>query len=135
MSAIDETFFTRIGCIDGRVQIPVRMYGQNKFHAQFPDTITDAGEVGIITHNPTSDFLDNLKKEINISLNAHNSKGIVIHGHQECAGNPVDDQIQKEDIKKSVEKIKEIINNRVPVVGIFVKRSHTDPNIWEVEEL
>ena len=53
----------------------------------------------------------------------------------DCVGNPVDDDKHKNDIRKSVEKIKSLINSSIPVVGVFVKRSQTDPNIWEAEDL
>lgn len=135
MSDLGETFFTRVGCMDGRVQIPLRIYGQQKFGAEYPDTITEAGKVGILAHNPTPEFLANLKTKLDISINNHHSKGILVHGHQECAGNPVDDITHKDDVRKSVEVIKQLINNRVAVVGVFVKRSISDPKIWEVEEV
>ena len=135
MINLNETFFTRVGCMDGRVQIPLRIYGQQKFDAEYPDTITEAGNVGILAHDPTSEFLDNLKIKLDVSIDIHRSKGVLVHGHQECAANPVDDDTHKEDVRKSVELIKQLINNKIPVVGVFVKRSALDPRIWEVEEL
>jgi hypothetical protein len=121
--------------MDGRVQIPLRIYGQQKFGAEYPDTITEAGNVGILAHNPTPEFLSNLKAKLDISVNNHHSKGILVHGHQECAGNPVDDITHIEDVNKSVELIKQFIDNKVPVIGVFVKRSALNPKVWEVEEL
>lgn len=135
MSHIDETFFTRVGCMDGRVQIPLRIFGQEKFDAEYPDTITEAGKVGILAHNPSAEFLAQLKNKLDISIDKHNSKGVVVHGHQECAGNPVDDNIHREDVRKSVQVIKQMINNKVPVLGVFVKRSEQNPKEWVVEEL
>lgn len=135
MSHVDETFFTRVGCMDGRVQTPVRIFGQKKIGAEYPDTITEAGKVGILAHNPSPDFLAGLKAKLDVSIDKHHSKGILVHGHQECAGNPVDDKIHREDVRKSVEVVKQLTNNKVPVIGVFVKRSGVDPNIWEVEEL
>jgi len=135
MSQIGETFFTRVGCMDGRVQIPLRIYGQQKFGAEYPDTITEAGKVGILAHNPTPEFLALLKKKLNISIDMHNSKGILVHGHQECAGNHVDDNTHREDIRESVKIIKNLINDKVPVVGVFVKRSNDNPKDWIVEEI
>ena len=135
MSDFNETFFTRVGCMDGRIQIPLRIYGQQKFGAEYPDTITEAGEVGVLAHNPTPEYIENFKNKLDISINTHHSKGVLVHGHQECAGNPVDDATHKEDVRRSVELVKQLINNRVPVVGVFVNRSASDPKLWEVEEL
>jgi len=130
-----ETFFTRVGCMDGRVQLPVSNYGKQKFSAMYPDSISDAGEVGILAHNPSPEVLKTLTHELEVSINNHNSKGIVVHGHSECAGNPVSDDIQKRHILKSVELIKEIIKNKIPVVGVFIRRSEVNPEEWIVEEI
>jgi carbonic anhydrase len=132
----DETFFTTIGCMDGRVQKPIAEFGQKKFNARFPDTITEAGLVGKLTKDsPDQGLLGSIKNKLDISLEKHHSRGIIVHGHQECAGNSVDDEKHKDDIKKSVEVIKSLINSSVPVVGVFVKHSQNNSSIWEVEEI
>lgn len=133
MTKAEETFFTRVGCMDGRVQVPTRIFGEQKFHAKYPDTITDPGEVGILARNLSQEVLSRIKKELDISLEKHHSKGIVVHGHEDCTGNPVDDLIQIADIKKSVEVIKELVKNKVPVVGVFVKRNRQGE--WITEEV
>lgn len=135
MSHVDETFFTTIGCMDGRVQSPIAKYGQNLFRAIFPDTITEAGLVGLLSNNPSRDLLDSIKNKIVISAEKHHSLGIIVHGHSECAGNPVDDEVHREDVRKSVQIIKQMINNKVPVLGVFVKRSDQNLKKWVVEEL
>lgn len=135
MSDLSETFFTRVGCMDGRVQVPLRIYGQEKFDAEFPDTITDPGSVGLLANNPSEELLSRLKSELSISISKHNSKEILVSGHQECAANPVDDQTHRNEVKKSVKIIKNLIDSKIPVVGVFVKRSLANPRIWEVEKL
>ena len=95
MSNIGETFFTVVGCMDGRVQTPVAKFGQEKFEARFPDTITEAGIVGLISKSPDTKFVKNLKLKLLVSLEKHHSKGIVVDGHRECAGNPVNDEQHK----------------------------------------
>lgn len=135
MLNIDETFFTRVGCMDGRVQIPLRIYGQEKFGAEYPDTITEAGAVRILAHDPPPKFLIALKKKLDISIDKHHSKGILVHGHAECAGNPVEDEIHKDDVRKSVGIIKQLLTFSIPVVGVFVKRSAQNADAWEVEEV
>lgn len=122
MSQAGETFFTVVGCMDGRVQDAMAKFGQSKFGALFPDTITEAGIVGLISNNPSQEFLDGIKFKLLVSIEKHHSKGILVDGHAECAGNPVDDQKHIEDIKKSVEIVMSLINNVVPVFGVFVKR-------------
>ena len=143
MSQVGESFFTTIGCMDGRVQRPVSEYGRQKFGAQFADTITEAGLVGLLskidlTASNAADselLLSSIKNKINISIEKHHSKGIVVHGHSECAGNPVDDEKHKDDVRHSVEVVKSLVSSAIPVTGIFVKRFPKDPTNWLVEEL
>lgn len=133
MSQAGETFFTSVGCMDGRVVEPIINYGRQKFGVMFGDTITEAGLVGLLSKEFTDEkLLDSLKQKIQISLDKHLSKGIVIHGHQECAGNPVADDKHKDDVRKSVEIIRSVIGLHVPIVGVFVKRQDSS---WVVEEL
>src|SRR3990167_10697322 len=132
MSEANEIFFTVVGCMDGRVQSPVVEFGRAKFGADYPDTITEAGIVGLISNNPNSAFVENLKLKLIISIEKHHSKGIVVDGHKECAGNPVSDEKHREDIRKSVELIRILIDSKVPVTGAFVIR---EGNVWKAEEI
>jgi carbonic anhydrase len=136
MSQVGETFFTVVGCMDGRVQDVMARLGQEKFGAKYPDTITEAGIVGLIANPPADgskiEFVENLKFKLLVSIDKHHSKGILVDGHQECAGNPVSDDQHKEDIKKSVEFISKLIENKVPVVGVFVVR---DGDSWTAQEI
>ena len=131
----DETFFTSIGCMDGRCQKSVHVFGQKKFAAEYPDTITEAGLVGVLSHDPSGEFLDGLKTKIDISINKHHSKGILVYGHAECAGNPVDDEAHKSDVRTSVKLIQSFVGSVIPVVGAFIKRDINDSTKWVIEEL
>jgi len=132
-----QAFFTSVGCMDGRAQEVVAEFGRKKFGAEFPDTITEAGLVGKLSQDPVDQSLVNsIKfKIVDVSIGKHHSKGVVVHGHQECAGNPVDDKKHKEDIRKSVEVVKSLVNSSVPVFGVFVKRSPEHASKWEIEEV
>ena len=136
MAQVGETFFTIVGCMDGRVQDVVAAFGREKFGAKFPDTITEAGIVGLLgKDSPDQSLLDAIKfKVIDVSLGMHHSKGIVVNGHAECAGNPVEDNRHKDDIRNTVSLLKKMANNSVPVYGVFVKRSSEGAS-WEVEEV
>lgn len=129
-----ETFFTRVGCMDGRVQQVLRIYGQKRFDAQYPDTITAPGIVGLLSNNPADDVLLQLKQELSVSLDKHKSKGIVVHGHQDCAGNPVDDETHVDQIKKSVQIIHNLTHGKVQIVGVFVRKNQ-DLSEWIVDEI
>lgn len=121
--------------MDGRCQEAVAEFGRKKFGAKYADTITQPGMVGILANGSTDAFLAELKKEIDISITRHNSKGIIVDGHEECAGDPVDNATHKDHIRKTIAKVIILVNGRAPVVGTFVRRSPQDPNKWEAEEL
>lgn len=137
MSQSNETFFTAIGCMDGRVQEVVAKYGREKFGAKFPDTLTEAGFVGLLAKDPVDEaLLESVKfKAVTVSLGKHHSSGIVVHGHAECAGNPVPDDTHIDHIRKSVEVIKDLVAGDVQVVGVFVKRSEENPSEWLCQEI
>ncbi len=136
MATIHETFFTAVGCMDGRVQDVISAFGREKFGVQFADTVTEAGIVGLLAKdNPDKSVLDGVKfKACDVSVGMHHAAGIVVHGHSECAGNPVDNTQQIADIKKSVKVIQSLAPS-VPVIGVFVHRSSEDASVWEVEEV
>ena len=137
MSQGSETFFTIVGCMDGRVQDVVAAFGRETFGATYPDTITEAGLVGqLAKDSPDQTLLDSLKfKIVAVSVGKHNAKGIVVNGHAECAGNPVEDEKHRQDIQKSVSLIDEMVGGNVTVLGVFVKRDAAATSKWIVEEV
>jgi len=126
MSQQTDSFFTSIGCMDGRVQAAVSDCGKEKFGAKFPDTITEAGMDGLLAHTDERNFYESVTKKIAISVDKHHSQGIIIHGHEDCAGNPVDEMQHKMDIRRCVEIVKKIVEGKgIDVVGVYVKVSPT----------
>lgn len=119
--------------MDGRVQSPVAKFGEALFGACFPDTITEAGLVALLAKDvPDQALISSITRKINISLEKHHSRGIIIHGHEDCAGNPVDNQKHKEDVLKAVKVIKSIVAEGVKVIPVFVEKQGT---AWVVEEI
>ena len=133
MSDAGETFFTSVGCMDGRVQDPVAEFGRQKFGVQFADTITEAGLVGKLA----ADQIDpNLAESIrfkvtDVSVGKHQSKGIIVHGHQDCAGNPVDDDTHKNQVKKAADFIHSLVQD-IPIIPVFVVKEN---GVWKATEL
>ncbi len=132
MTHSNDTFFTALRCMDGRCEELVAQFGKNKFQADYPDTITEAGLVKIIAHDPSEEFIAKLKEKLDISVNKHHSRGIVVCGHSECAGNPVDDEQHKDDVLTSAKIIATLVPKGTQILPVFVKR---DGSGWSVEEL
>lgn len=136
MSETGEAFFTSVGCMDGRCQEAIKLFGQDYFGAEFPDTITEAGLVGILAKDKIDNpLLLNLKKKLEISIKIHHSRGVLVYGHAECAGNPVNDEQHKEDVLKTTKVIRSLVDLSIPVIGVFVRRMEQERNKWKTEEV
>lgn len=133
MSQAGETFFTSVGCMDGRVQKPIADFGKERFGAEYPDTITEAGLVGLLAKDDVDqNLVESIKTKVEISLQKHHSKGIIVHGHQDCAGNPVHDEKHKQDILKASKIISNFVPADVAIIPVFVS---SKDHQWVVEEL
>jgi carbonic anhydrase len=132
MADVGESFFTSVGCMDGRVQAPIANYGQKKYGVLYPDTITEAGLVGLLANNPSVELLDSIKKKVLISVEKHHAKGIIVHGHQHCVGNPIEDELHKEQTITAASVVRNFVIEDIEVKPVFVNKTE---NGWEVEEL
>ena len=110
-----KSFFTAINCIDGRAQLPVINYIQNKFNAAYVDMITEAGPNLILAEHAHPELADSIFSRVDISVEKHNSKGIVIAGHHDCAGNPALETKQRIQLRKSLA----ILKYRYPQLPLY----------------
>jgi carbonic anhydrase len=101
-----DTFATAINCMDGRVQDAVKNYLKENYQVDWVDQITEPGPIKILAENSEKNIIENIKKRVDVSVNHHGSKVIAIVGHEDCAGNPVDKETQKIQLKKSEEIVK-----------------------------
>ena len=137
MSDLRDTFATAVGCMDGRVQGPITKYAKKKWGVKYVDAITEAGLVKHFekeheAHPYTPHIKETIKiKVVDVSVMKHHSKGIIVHGHQDCAGNPVSDEKQKAGIIEAAKIIGEL-EHGVEVVPVFVQKA--DPE-WKVVRL
>lgn len=102
---MDKKFATAINCMDGRAQKPVIEYMQNNLKVDYVDMITEPGPNKILSEGKDISVIESLKKKVEISVKKHNSGIIIIVAHYDCAGNPVDEKTQKEQLRKSVDVI------------------------------
>ncbi|OGH05277.1 MAG: hypothetical protein A2W22_01485, partial [Candidatus Levybacteria bacterium RBG_16_35_11] len=120
-------------CMDGRVQAPILEYGQKRYGARYADTITEAGLAGLIGNEDVDKkILESIKNKVLISIKKHHSKGIIVHGHQDCAGNPVDETLHREQTINTAREIRNFVLGDIEVMPVFVVR---DGENWKVEEL
>lgn len=121
-------FCTAINCMDGRVQLPVIIYLQKRFGAEYVDSITQAGPNLILAERKSPALVESILERLEISIENHNSVGVAIVGHHDCAGNPAlqDDQVMH--IQKAMQFLRQQYEN-MEIIGLWVDKD------WEVHEV
>ena len=113
------SFYTAINCIDGRVQLPVINYLKARFKADYIDSITEPGAVLYLAKKTDSEQTRSIFRRTDISINNHRSTGIAIIAHHDCAGNPVEDQIQISQLTTAANFLAENYPNAA-IIGLWV---------------
>lgn len=118
------SFCTAINCMDGRVQLSVNKYLTDRFGVKYVDTITGPGPDGILAMRNRPDLVESILNCVQISLEAHDSVGIAVSGHWDCAGNPVDKATHMRHTRESVRFLRTRIDC-VDIVGLWVDSNWT----------
>ncbi len=121
-------FVTTVNCMDGRVQLPVINYLRERYDVPYVDSVTEAGPVRVLAEEGESFEKASILRRVDISVNMHGSKVIAVAAHVDCAGNPADDETQREQLEKSVALITESFPG-TKVLGLWVDAE------WSVSEL
>ncbi len=121
-------FCTVINCMDGRVQLPVIQFLQKRFHAEYVDSITEAGPNKILAGGKNSAAVESILSRLQISVEKHHTLGIAVVGHHDCAGNPTHKEAQIEHIEKAVHFLKNKFSS-LEIIGLWVGSD------WAVKEL
>ncbi len=122
------SFCTAINCMDGRIQLPVIQFLQKRFAVAYVDMITEPGPIRILSEQADGSKIDAILQRLNISVEKHFSQSLAVIGHHDCAGNPVSEAEQIDQIKKSVLYLKNK-HPQLDVIGLWV-----DAN-WKVNEV
>jgi carbonic anhydrase len=123
----NKRFVTAINCMDGRVQEPLIKWAKKEFGVDFVDMINEPGpDLVLLTEDKK--FFDYIIKKIKISTDKHGSKTLIIAGHHDCAGNPVERERHIELVKKSIDVAKRYLPE-IEVVGVYINEG------WEVERI
>jgi hypothetical protein len=88
--------------MDGRTQIPVIDYIRKKYKVDYVDMITEPGPIRVLAENTDKPTIESIKRRVGISTGKHGSVHIVIVGHHDCAGNPVEKATQLKQILESI---------------------------------
>ncbi|MFZ0013079.1 MAG: carbonic anhydrase [Acidimicrobiia bacterium] len=121
-----DQFGTVLECIDERPQRKVADCLSTQYGVRHLDTITTAGVVRHLAESTeeTPFLLSNLA----VSVSEHSSRRITVVAHHDCAGNPVPDKRQKEQLATAVAML------RQQYPGMEVSGLWLDSN-WIVERI
>jgi len=81
--------------MDGRVQEPVMKWLRAHFDVQWVDKITEAGPVAALAAED-QEIMTAICRRVDVSIAAHESRGIAIAAHDGCAGMPLHLSIEVE---------------------------------------
>ena len=121
-------FCTVINCMDGRVQLPVIKYLKERFGIEYVDSITEAGPNRILAQAQGIASVESIFKRLNISIDKHDSTGIAVVGHHDCAANPALEGEQIAQIQESIRFLRKHYQN-IEIIGLWVDSA------WEVQEV
>jgi uncharacterized protein YlxP (DUF503 family) len=114
--------------MDGRVQEPIIQFIKQRFNVSYVDCITEAGPNGILSNQTVQTVVASILNRIDISIDKHNSQGIAIVGHFDCAGNPGDRKFQDQHTSNAINFLKEKYPDQ-KVIGLYVDDE------WSVVEI
>ncbi len=114
--------------MDGRVQLPVIRYLQKRFNAEYVDSITEAGPNLILSEERDSTSGQAILERLKISIEKHNSVGVAVVGHHDCAGNPAPENDQILHIQKAIQFLRKQYDG-VDIIGLWI-----DGN-WDIHEV
>ena len=121
-------FCAVINCMDGRVQVPVITYLQQRFQAEYVDSITEPGPIRILAEQQDPVALESILHRLKISVDKHGSEGVAVVGHHDCAGNPVGRDEQMEQIERSLQFLRGRFAG-LELIGLWVDEQ------WKVHEV
>ena len=119
-------FATVLNCMDGRTQPPVADYLADSFGARYVDTITTAGTVHHLAAD--TDQTGTLLSNLAVSVDKHGSSQIAVVAHHDCAGNPVFDETQQNQVRDAVSRLGALYPD-AEIIGLWIDRD------WGVNRL
>ena len=123
------SFCTAINCMDGRVQLPVIRYLQDRFHVLYVDSITEPGPNLVLAKRTDEGLVQSVLERINISVQKHSSVGIALVGHHDCAGNPATRDEQEQHLISGMQFLSLQYPN-IPIIGLWVDENQ---KVHEIE--
>lgn len=121
------TFAAAINCIDGRTHLALIEWMQETLGVDYVDLVTEPGPEKTLTQGMFSQ-IEELKRKVAVSVDAHHSQVVALAAHYGCAGNPVSDAEHQAQVRRGAEVIAGW-GMGVRVIGLWIN------DHWLVEPL
>ena len=125
------SFGTVINCMDGRIQAPARRFLRDRFAVDHVDVITEAGPVRILAEGYPESAVGAIRARLEISIEHHGSRKVAIVAHEDCAGNPVDREVQMIQLERSMRAVMDWFPD-LAVIGLWIRPVD---GVWVPEEI
>jgi len=122
------SFGTVVNSIDGRVQIPVLNFLLERFGVSYLDVISELAPNRLLAEREDQAKVNSIMQRLNVSMLEHGSRQFAVVGHYDCPGNQAGRTEQLEQLRQSVEFLKESYPG-IEVIGLWL------PSQWRVEEV
>ena len=124
-------FGTVINCMDGRTQEPALRFLRDRFAVEFVDSITEAGPIRILAEGFPATTVDTIRARLEVSIEGHGSRKVAVVAHEDCAGNPVDREVQMIQLERSLRCVRDWFPG-VEAIGLWI--APVD-GVWVTEEV
>jgi len=118
------SYYTVINCMDGRVQRPALDYLTDGFGTDYIDSITEPGVNGVLARRDDPGLVDSILRKVTLSIEKHQTIGIAVAGHHDCAGNPGDKNHQNRDTAEAVRFLREQFP-ATSIIGLWIDEHWT----------
>lgn len=126
-----DSFGTVINCIDGRTQAPARRFLRDRFGVKHLDTITEPGPIRVLAEGYPAATVEAIRARVQLSIEGHGSGAVAVIAHEDCAGNPVDRDVQMVQLERSLRRVREWFP-AAEVIGLWM--TPVD-GVWVPEEV
>ena len=131
-------FCTAVNCMDGRVQLPVIRYLQQRFRAEYVDSITEPGPNLILATQQHEGLVRSILARVRVSIERHASRGLAVAGHYGCLGNPARQKDQARHTRQACRFLRQQFKD-IEIIGLWVGEDravheiHTTPPADRIE--
>ena len=119
MPSDEHRFATAVSCIDGRVHEPLVRWVRERLGVDHVDLLTQPGpDLALCCADDLN--VEHLRRHLGVSVDAHQTRALVIAGHADCAANPVSDEEHRDHVRRAVRRARAWAPAALPVLGVWV---------------